>query len=386
MFALCEGILNLGSDKDTDSALKETNDNINSKNKTNDTTECDFCLLHIPTKIFQVHHPRCKAKHAKKLEEELGEMVIECIICTQFIPISQLNEHEPQCLSAANANDNIKCPYCSELVNVVDIDSHEYECRTGGAIKKLKDEAYSILNKTQLKALEYSNNNQKAKQLESIELLKERCNLDDIKYHKLLDRFNTSYIVINFHPELHLALFDKDTNYRNLFETNTSSGSMDKVARRGWESGMFGKIYDNSEPSERCKYGVLNIEKGCYVNSASRYGNSYFIMKPSVKYRSTFTYGDSSVYLETYSYQYPESFLSALPTDFVMSLTNSENVSPSHGRGYIETQIHGDVRFDRDIFALVADDCYRDKPMEELLVKFCDKNNILLQWKSNVLS
>jgi hypothetical protein len=396
-------------------ALYETE----SKTKTdvkNDIITCKYCSLHIPTKIFSIHKSRCK-KNPITLNDPSNEITIECTICNDMIPIIDLNDHETECLQKANNNDTIECYHCNVLINISDIEMHEYKCSFDGALVKMKNDAISLLNSSQLKALQYTNTKQQGKQAESIEQLKKTYQLDDFKYKRLIDRFSSSYIVINFHPDKHLALFNADTHYRSLFETKTSSGCADTVARNLWESAMFNKVYDDCEPSIRCKYGALNLCKGNYVTSASRYGDSYFIMKPDVKYRSTFTYGDSSVYLETYSYQYPESFILSLPPAFINDSLENENLNTHHGRGYIETQIHGDVLFNRDIFALVADDKYRDGKFkdgengengengedgedgennedreyemgayEKILNEFCEKNNILLQWKSNVLA
>jgi hypothetical protein len=40
-----------------------------------------------------------------------------------------------------------------------------------------------------------------------------------------------------------MNLFIKDTHYRNRFETNSSSGSMDIAARKSWEEAMFDQKY-----------------------------------------------------------------------------------------------------------------------------------------------
>jgi len=66
-------------------------------------------------------------------------------------------------------------------------------------------------------------------------------------------------IIVHLNLDRVLQFLVKDTHYRNLFETGTGSGSLDKTARGSWEDRIFNSLYKHSPPFERVKYGVLNI-------------------------------------------------------------------------------------------------------------------------------
>ena len=92
-----------------------------------------------------------------------------------------------------------------------------------------------------------------------------------------------------------MQFFIKDTHYRSQFETNKSSGSLSRSSRTGWEDRMFDKKYSSAKDFERVKYGTINFTndpKG--VKCCSSYGPSYFLLKPHVRERCTFTDKDSS--------------------------------------------------------------------------------------------
>lgn len=78
-----------------------------------------------------------------------------------------------------------------------------------------------------------------------------------------LMRFLRDEAPITIHVGMQKALhfLVEDTHYRNQFETHTSGGSTDLSmgGRKGWESRLFNKLYDDSGGFERVKYGVLNI-------------------------------------------------------------------------------------------------------------------------------
>ncbi len=66
-------------------------------------------------------------------------------------------------------------------------------------------------------------------------------------------------IIVHVNLDRVLEFLVKDSHYRNLFEVGTGGGSTDTTARACWEDRIFNNLYVSSRPSERVKYGVLNI-------------------------------------------------------------------------------------------------------------------------------
>jgi hypothetical protein len=100
-------------------------------------------------------------------------------------------------------------------------------------------------------------------------------------------------IIIHIHCDKVLNYLIQDTHYRNQFETKTSSGALDEKIRTAWEDNLFNKIYHDSPPFERVKYGVLNVtndKEG--VRSCWGYGYSYLVLK-LVRLRTTFANMDT---------------------------------------------------------------------------------------------
>ena len=66
-------------------------------------------------------------------------------------------------------------------------------------------------------------------------------------------------VVIHVRADQDLAQFLKDMKYRSRFETGKGRGCSDMKQRESWERALFDGAYDGCIPSERPKYGVLNI-------------------------------------------------------------------------------------------------------------------------------
>jgi hypothetical protein len=173
-------------------------------------------------------------------------------------------------------------------------------------------------------------------------------------------------ITLNFHPDrAHEAVHILDSLaesgvYKSQFETNTSNGGL--TAHPGgdrwrWESRIFDGAYDNTEPSERPKYGALNYRKSKYGGSP-RFGSAFLRLKAGVLDRATFCYPDSVFE--------PEAFGTAKHMGLI-ELAQAEYVD--YLDDYIEAQIHGELRLDRDVEALVLDPCYKDTDVESLAEK-----------------
>ncbi|MEV0715453.1 DUF3626 domain-containing protein [Asanoa sp. NPDC050611] len=170
-------------------------------------------------------------------------------------------------------------------------------------------------------------------------------------------------VTVHFHPdriaggEPILAAMARDGVYRSQFETGTSNGGLTAFPggdRWRWESRIFGGAYDAAASSARPKYGSLNHRRRTEGGSP-RFGSAHLRMRPTTLPRTTFCY--------------PDSFLE--PADFGVAARMSlialaEADEQDYLDDYIEAHVHGVVRFETDVEALVLDPCYRGTAVEEL--------------------
>lgn len=168
-------------------------------------------------------------------------------------------------------------------------------------------------------------------------------------------------VTLNFHPDRELdgrpvlARLADDGVYLSQFVTGTSNGGL--TAHPGgdrwhWESRIFGGAYDHARAHERPVYGALNFRHKA-VGAAPRFGSAHFRLTGRTLARSTFCYPDS--FLE------PSAFGVASRMALIELATADRQDALDD---YIETQVHGPVRLDRDVEALVLDPCYRGTPVE----------------------
>ncbi|MEY9934858.1 hypothetical protein ABH926_009529 [Catenulispora sp. GP43] len=172
-------------------------------------------------------------------------------------------------------------------------------------------------------------------------------------------------VTLNFHPDrgeppILTALAEAGV-YRSQFVTGTSNGGL--TAHPGgdrwrWESRIFGGAYDDAAAEERPVYGALNFRRKP-VGAAPRFGSAYFVLGAQAVDRATFCYPDS--YLD------PEHFGVATAMDLIGVALADTGGDPLDG--YIEAQVHGPVRLDADLEALVLDPCYQGTEVEELAGK-----------------
>ncbi|MFI5671729.1 DUF3626 domain-containing protein [Streptomyces sp. NPDC051704] len=169
-------------------------------------------------------------------------------------------------------------------------------------------------------------------------------------------------VTLNFHPDrvAHgrsmLASLVDDAVYHSQFVTGTSNGGL--TAHPGgdrwrWESRIFNGAYDEAPAEDRPVYGALNFRDKA-VGAAPRFGSAHFRLTAETLDRTTFCY--------------PDSFLE--PSDFAvagrMGLIELARADDQDALDdYIEAQVHGQVRLDRDVEALVLDPSFRDTPVEE---------------------
>lgn len=168
-------------------------------------------------------------------------------------------------------------------------------------------------------------------------------------------------VTLNFHPDRLLddtpllETMAETGVYSSQFVTGTSNGGL--TAHPGgdrwrWESRIFGGAYDSAAAAERPVYGALNFRR-YPVGGAPRFGSAHFRLDAGAVERTTFCY--------------PDSFLE--PTDFgvaarmgliALALADEQDVLDD----YIEAQVHGPVRPDSHVEALVLDPCYRGTDVE----------------------
>lgn len=168
-------------------------------------------------------------------------------------------------------------------------------------------------------------------------------------------------ITLNFHPDRLsagrpiLRALARDGVYHSQFVTGTGNGGL--TAHPGgdrwrWESRIFGGRYDDAAPAERPVYGALNFRRQV-VGAAPRFGSAHLRLTGPALDRATFCYPDSA----------------AEPTDFGVAagthlLALAEADEQDALNDYIEAQVHGGVRLDRDVEALVLDAAYRGTDVE----------------------
>ncbi|WP_432570847.1 DUF3626 domain-containing protein [Kineococcus sp. SYSU DK005] len=170
---------------------------------------------------------------------------------------------------------------------------------------------------------------------------------------------------VHFHPDRLIAdvpllqAMTTDGRYRCQFETGTGNGGL--TAHPGgdrwrWESRLFAGAYDTAPPRARPVYGSLN-HRHRRTGGSPRFGSAHLRLAPSVLARCTFCYLDSAfepVHLGTAEH---------------MSLTDLADADSAAGEvdlldDYVEAHVHGGVRFERDVEALVLDPCYRGSDVE----------------------
>jgi len=226
-------------------------------------------------------------------------------------------------------------------------------------------------------------------------------------------------IALHFHPDrpshgrtVSRALLE-DGIYKSQFETGISNGLVGG-ARDDWERELFGGAYhpspatvnsgDEEEvlPSYRPKYGALDLLRSA-DGPAPRFGSCYFLLRPEVSWRSTFTFGGSQdlpKWRGTWDELSPilsavleESFVrdsvagvkGLRPPALVERLlgygdNKSREIMSRNLDHFIEVQVHGKVRLDRDVDALVADPSFMGSETATHFKSMSAKYGFSLMW------
>jgi hypothetical protein len=168
-------------------------------------------------------------------------------------------------------------------------------------------------------------------------------------------------ITVNFHPDRTAAgrpllhALGTDGLYLSQFVTGTSNGGL--TAHRGgdrwrWEHAMFAGAYDDAPDHLRPVYGALNFRRKV-VGAAPRFGSAHLRLTRQTLARATFCYPDS--------HREPTAVAVAAHMSLIdLALADHQDALDD----YIEAQIHGQVRLDRDVEALVLDPSYRGTDVE----------------------
>ncbi|KAL6803596.1 hypothetical protein J3E68DRAFT_446248 [Trichoderma sp. SZMC 28012] len=151
---------------------------------------------------------------------------------------------------------------------------------------------------------------------EALQIISHIFRMSNIPISKLDDIRKTivqhARIALHFHPDRPsrsgrtvVESLLKDDTYRNQFETGISNGLVATQlggARDEWERSLFSGAYHDTgnsdtvvnafDPTLRPKYGALDLMRNS-DGPAPRFGSCYFLLRPEVSSRSTFTFGGS---------------------------------------------------------------------------------------------
>jgi hypothetical protein len=241
------------------------------------------------------------------------------------------------------------------------------------------------------------------REIATIQLSSKRLNREDaMRVAKYLAE--EAPIVVHFKPEDILAKLLKDGVYRNLFETGTSNGNSDKAARDVWEMETFQGAYNNADPKDRPKYGVLNImndPRGAF-SCVHTYGRAYLVLKNTPEVRSRVTFSDcdtSSKGSVCVDCDWKHMMLLMLNMDTidlneVLEVASGRNkcgssyynycrktILPEPYTRYNEVQIHGPLRLAFDVEKIVLDKSYKEE-MSPFLEEIKATYGVPYEWQS----
>lgn len=169
-------------------------------------------------------------------------------------------------------------------------------------------------------------------------------------------------VTTNFHPDRLsrddvpvLEAMTASGRLLSQFVTGTSAGGL--TAHPGgdrwrWECRLFGGAYDDADDDLRPLYGALDrFDRG--YGGAVRFGSAHLRFTAEVTTRCTFCFPDSVCE--------PELFGVAGS----LAMTDMDGSAADLLDDYIEAHVHGPVRFDRDVEAIVLDPSHRGTEVEE---------------------
>jgi len=174
-------------------------------------------------------------------------------------------------------------------------------------------------------------------------------------------------VTVQFHPNwphngrLVIESMAADRIYRSQFETGISNGGLtafDGGDLWRWESRLFDGRYDDAPASGRPVYGAWNRRRDPY-GGAIRFGSAYLRLRPEATERSTFCFPDSV--LDPVDFGGPDllPYLSRMADE-----SGFDDLDEC-----VEAHVHGGMRFDSDVEAVVLDPCFVGTDVEEAAIR-----------------
>lgn len=170
-------------------------------------------------------------------------------------------------------------------------------------------------------------------------------------------------VTVNFHPDrptrdgpLVVQALGRDGIYRSQFVTGTSNGGLTSHPggdRWIWEQRLFGGAYDDQPAELRPIYGTLNF-RADPMGGAPRFGSAHLRLNAAVLARTTFCHPDS-VFAPTH-------FGVADRMELIARADAQRPADPLND--YIEAHVHGPVRLDADVEAVVLDPSHQGTAVE----------------------
>lgn len=281
-----------------------------------------------------------------------------------------------------------------------------------------------MLTESQLAAIKYITEYAKLRKDTASPKINYILRMSNITHETLENAFHKikshARVALHFHPDRLTPNFQsvaegllKSGEYKSQFETFVSNGKVAPHAdgeRDQWEKLLFGGAYNfrSSTTTQRPKYGSLNLM--LHPDGPSpRFGSCYFLLRPSVSQRCTFTYLDShrnpvekgtyeefndiiaDLLEEVFERDYALGETNLTPTGLINHfLANLEKdfSDPSNKKAarnlnhYVEAQVHGDVCLKDDVEILVADPAFKGTHTENLFEQIATKYDIQLYWHS----
>ncbi|XP_078367212.1 uncharacterized protein LOC144651186 isoform X2 [Oculina patagonica] len=382
--------------------------------------QCMYCFKMFAVSVLVEHACNCEGRNETSADANELE---QCCYCLQTFPLNELINHAQSCEqktisssqedsqddAIANSQSSTgevleRCMYCFKDFPVSKLIRHSQKCdgdmsgpreRFQGFLPSVHDlsaiSSVAILNDTQRAALQYviTRSAQDSKSVASKLLARvQRLGYSENDLKRTLQWIRSaSPIIIHINLDKVLKFLVEDTHYRNRFETGTSGGSTDKVARKSWEDRIFNNAYNSSSPSERVKYGVLNIvgdPRG--VKKCSQYGDSFLQLK-KVRLRTTFASMDTSgeavklsccEHYENVLFAYTDQEITAIMDVATVKVPFHRSDCISH---YKEVQIHGPVSLSENVECIVVNPRHQKESLTtKLLDRFVEQNKCNLIW------
>lgn len=229
--------------------------------------------------------------------------------------------------------------------------------------KKTRAKMFSDLNMTEKEILAVKNSLRKSKIHEKnmtfhVETKFIEAGIDLSYIDKIIEHFRTksglttkmrSIVLLN--RPIFQILCD-DPKLKNCLEL----GNYDYKQRKDAEENLFVNAYLNSEPHERPKYGSVNFRNDFFGDPLCKcYGDITIIYDESIKYRTSFIYGDSFGMMKYIcTYDHLKHILFHIPiSDINKMISIIDHGTECTLTSYIEAQIHGKVDLGRDVQRII---------------------------------